>query len=96
MMLSSAARSDVINLGERAKPLIAGLERLAAGAPDAGRLVKGSFGEQEYRYFDAGKLRAVYREISPDELINQGFEDRLVTRGGIFVVDIFSTQDRLT
>lgn len=94
VMLSSVAVGDFANLEKRAKrPLIAGLQRLAAGSLEGERLVNGSLGEQGYKYFVAGDLRAVYREMSPDELMNQGFEERLARQGGIFVVDILPTHE---
>lgn len=94
VMLSSVAAGDFANLEARAKePLITGLSRLAAGSLEGEPLVNGSLGEQGYKYFVSGDLRAVYREMSPDELVKQGFEERLARQGGIFVVDILSTHE---
>lgn len=92
-MLSTIAHGDFIKLGERARPLIARLELLAAGAPGAERLGEGSLGEQVYKYVMAGDLGVVFREMSPDELMKQGFEERLARRGGIFVLDILPTHE---
>ncbi|GAA3287479.1 hypothetical protein GCM10017708_04820 [Arthrobacter citreus] len=93
VMLSSSARDSVSKLGARAKPLLARLERLAAGASEDGPLIQGSLGKQGYKYMTIGDLRTVYREITPAELMNQGYKEYLTRRGGIFVVDIFSTRD---
>ena len=93
VMLSSIARDSVSRLGARAKPLIAKLEDLAAGASGDGRLIQGPLGKQGYKYMIVGDLRTVYREISPVELMNQGYDEHLALTGGIFVVDILSTRD---
>lgn len=94
VILSSAARGEVIRLGKRASgQLVAGLERLAAAEPGAEALLARSFGEQGYKAFVAGHLLAVYREMTSDELMEQGFEERLARRGGIFVVDIIPTSE---
>lgn len=89
ILLSSAAVHDLKTLETQPKEsLAAGLRRLARGAFKGKDLLIGSLGEQGYKYIDAGDVRAVYREMSPDELMKQGYAESLARHGGIFVVDI--------
>ncbi|MFK0042412.1 hypothetical protein ACIQTW_21460 [Paenarthrobacter sp. NPDC090517] len=94
VMLSSAAVDDFANLEERAKKsLVAKLKRLAAGTLQGTHLLTGSLGEQGYKSFKSGDLRAVYRDLSPEELMKQGFEERVARKGGIFVLDILPAHE---
>lgn len=94
VILSSSARVVVTKLGEPASSqLVAGLQRLAATPASTEGLMAGSSGELSYKAFVAGQVLAVYREMTPDEVIEQGYEERLARRGGIFVVDVIPTSE---
>jgi len=92
VILSSAARTQVLRLGKRAQAeLLAELERLAAAGPGGQSPTVTSFGERGYKALVAGDLLAVFREMTPDEVMKQGYEERLTRRGGIFVVQVIPT-----
>lgn len=95
VMLSSVAVGDLENLEDQTKRSLAvGLKRLADGSlKGKDLLVRGPLGERGYKYIAAGEFRAVYREMSPAELVEQGYEKSLARKGGIFVVDIVTASE---